>query len=567
MKINIVWPTPGGDRILDRLARLLAKLTGWPLSERPDDHADLNYDMSYIDLAQRFTDWRRTPWAAYFSHYEKGTPYKEFWWNTAAPLTRIQTCTANQYMVGLSNPIKITPPVDPVFEIRERKPNLLPLIGVSGFVDRSGRKGEKLIARLASDLEGRAEIVASGEGWPARCISRGLDNLPAFYNSLDAYLCASTIEGVPMPPLEALRCGVPVIIPLGVGMLDEIADAPGVFRFEPGNYDDLHRAALLALEQCATLDREKLRSLASRYTPENFAQDHIKGLARAMGIGSSERHANMTTDLHGQRGVYYVAYGTPAMKCAIGAITSFRAFLPDIPVALVSERPARSFAAYRSMSNEDFEEAVATYDAMAKLPDVLISNPDEDIGGRAAKVKIYDLAPADWSYIAYVDSDTEIIAKETFIWNVIEDGWDMVICRNPARFHIASQMRRSDNGDECDYTFRQLGTDQLIQLNGGVFAFQRNDRTREFFHCWYQEWLRYGKRDQGALLRALNLHPVKLYVLGTEWNYITRYNEGQPAWLNHYPMTARRWRGVGHYRLDDPAAWKAVEEFERSKDK
>jgi hypothetical protein len=32
-------------------------------------------------------------------------------------------------------------------------------------------------------------------------------------------------------------------------------------------------------------------------------------------------------------------------------------------------------------------------------------------------------------------------------------------------------------------------------------------------------------------------------------------------------MTARRWRGVVHYRLDDPQAWKAVEEFERTKSK
>ena len=141
----------------------------------------------------------------------------------------------------------------------------------------------------------------------------------------------------------------------------------------------------------------------------------------------------------------------------------------------------------------------------------------------------------------------------------------MAICKNPDRFHVASQMRRSDNGDECELTFRQIGTDQVIQLNGGVFCFQRNERTKRFFHAWEREWRRFGKRDQGALLRSLFQNPLKLYVLGNEWNTITRYDSpDRAAWLLHYPMTARRWRGVVHYRLDDREAWKAVEEFERT---
>src|SRR3990170_3076822 len=113
-------------------------------------------------------------------------------------------------------------------------------------------------------------------------------------------------------------------------------------------------------------------------------------------------------------------------------------------------------------------------------------------------------------------------------------------------------------------TYQKIGTDQVIQLNGGVFCFQRNQRTRAFFQTWEQEWRRYGKRDQAALLRSLWVHPMKMYVLGNEWNTITRYDSPErAAWLLHYPMTARRWRGVVHHRLDDKEAWKAVEEFEK----
>jgi hypothetical protein len=149
------------------------------------------------------------------------------------------------------------------------------------------------------------------------------------------------------------------------------------------------------------------------------------------------------------------------------------------------------------------------------------------------------------------------------LWNLLEDGWDMVITKNPDRFAVATNMKRSDNVDECNETYQRIGSDEVLQLNGGVFAFQRNARTAKFFRAWHQEWRRYGKRDQAALLRALWDNPLKIYVLGNEWNLITRYDSpSKAAWLLHYPMTARRWRGVVHHRLDDPAAWAAVKEFE-----
>jgi len=546
--IHIVWLTPDGDKILDRLARLLAEGAGWTLSDRPRDGVDLNYAMIYVDFAQRFSDWRKTPWAAYFSHFEPDTPYKKFWWEMAAPLIDIKTATADQYGKLLSGKVvKVIPPVDPKFEIRERKPNPRPLIGVSGFVDRnSGRKGEKLVARLAGDLDGRAEIIASGDGWPVRCANRGLDGLLPFYNGLDVYLCSSLIEGIPMPPLEALACGVPVIIPRGVGMLDDLPDMSGIYRYDKGDYESLLATVGEALEQRGQGNREQLRGAVAKYTPANWVKSHVQGFEKALQRKCrNSRQQKLTSvsvsiDQHGSRGVYYVAYGKPARECAKGAIDSFKKYLSNIPVALVSDTP---------LGPED----------------IYIHYPDEDIGGRAAKVRIDELAPKDWTYVCYLDCDTEIIAPVDFLWQGVEDGWDLVICKNPSRFHVAREMRRSDNKDECEATFQQTGTDELIQLNGGVFCFQRNERTRAFFANWYEEWKKYGKRDQAALLRALWKHPLKVYVLGNEFNTITRYDAPDiAAWLLHYPMTARRWRGVVHDRSDSTDAWKKVKEFERA---
>lgn len=574
MKVNIVWPTPSGDRICDRLARSLSERAGWPITDLPDASADLNYDMLYIDFAQRFSDWRKTQWGAYFSHYEPDTPYKAFWWDTAAPLVSVHTYTADQYGAILPGTvIKVTPPVDEIFDIRSKPKRKMFTVGVSGFVDRNtGRKGERFLAMLAEEFAGRIDFIASGDGWPVRKVNHEVGGLPAFYNQLDAYICTSLIEGVPVPPLEALACGIPVIIPRGVGMLDELPEMAGIYRYTRGKVGEMKQSLESAIETAKSADRETLRHAVSDYNHQAWADSHLKAFEKLnMKQGNKARRkesrifASVATDQHGGRGVYYVAYGTPAMKCAIGAINSFKVHLPEIPTAIVTTQPSREDPSYRGVSDKDFQEALETYSKLTSIVDIVIQQPDEDIGGRLPKVRIYDLAPKDWTYIAYLDADTEVIAAERLLWQIVEDGWDMVICKNPSRFHVASQMRRSDNADECNLTFTETGTDQLIQLNGGAFAFQRNPRTQAFFHCWENEWKRYGKRDQAALLRALWQHPVKLYVLGNEWNNIVRYPGTTAAWLNHYPMTARRWRGVVHHPLTSPEAWKAVEEFERTK--
>jgi hypothetical protein len=214
--------------------------------------------------------------------------------------------------------------------------------------------------------------------------------------------------------------------------------------------------------------------------------------------------------------------------------------MPSIPVALVADKPGLG-------------------------EDIYIQFADEDIGGRSAKTRIFDIVPRDWQYILYLDADTEICADVSFLFDALTDGWDMVICKNPVKYHIAWEMRRSDNGDECDYTFSKIGTGELVQLNGGVFGFQRNDRTMAFFHAWHEEWKRYGKRDQGALLRSLYANPVKMYVLENyPWNCITRYDQRDDVCVKHYPMAARRWRGKVRERSDSAEAWAAVREFERS---
>ena len=102
--------------------------------------------------------------------------------------------------------------------------------------------------------------------------------------------------------------------------------------------------------------------------------------------------------------------------------------MPELPVAVVSDRPLNK-------------------------GEVFIEHPDgpgipgSDIGGRSAKTRIWDLAPKEWENILYLDADCTLTAPIPFLFDALADGWDMLICMNPDKYHVISQMRRPDNRD------------------------------------------------------------------------------------------------------------------------
>jgi hypothetical protein len=96
-----------------------------------------------------------------------------------------------------------------------------------------------------------------------------------------------------------------------------------------------------------------------------------------------------------------------------------------------------------------------------------------------------------------------------------------------------------------------------------MMAYRRNANTRRFFSRWLSEWDRYGKRDQGALLRALYASPLRMFLLMNQWNATTRYAmpPGEIA-IKHHNTEARRWNGIVNGRIDSKEAWQAVKRFD-----
>lgn len=533
MRVHIVAQRINADRILSRMVRYLCVRCGWTASERPDSGAELNYFFNYLLWRQKAHGWRETPIAGFFTHRDEANELKARYWDECAEGLDLRTVCAEKY-AALLRPhgptALVRPPVElDRFRPRPREKTGRPIVGVSGYTYGDNRKGEELVAALAtSRLAPLVQLRASGRGWPIPTKSYPWEAMPRFFQSLDVLLVPSMWEGIHMPTLEALACGVKVVLPEGLGILDEIAAVPGVHRYRRGNVEDMARAVEAAAFG-PEADRELLRAQAMLYSVENWCADHEAAFEEMMNDAPE-----VESDLppwRGAAGVYMVAFGKPSRSCAARAVASLHRHLPGVPVCVCSDR---------RLGPED----------------VFVLLEDGDVGGRKAKLMVDELAPAGWRYVLYLDADTEAVGDLGFLFQVLEDGWELVLSKDMAKYDTVRMMLRPDNREEAEATWRELGTDQALQYNGGMMAFRRCDRTRAFFRRWRREWERWGKRDQGALLRALHQQPLRLYVLGNQWNASTRYPlpAGELALL-HHNTEARRWSGLIRGRLDSDEAW------------
>lgn len=542
MKIHVVSQEVRGEGILARLALSLVDQGGFTISDEPRRDVDLNYFFPYLFWEPRFGDFAQTQTAAWFTHRDDmHSDQKAGIWDRVARAATLRLSSAKKYQVELMDYGKseyVTPPLDlQKFKfnpraVHNRRGNQ---IGVSGFVYPGGRKGEQLVGQLMQNPYGW-QVKASGRGWPCPTQLYTWADQQNFYHSLDVFVCTSLVEGIGYPPLEALACGVPVVIPRGVGLFDDLPDLDGIHRYTAGDYADLERAINTAFD--TPFYPEDLAQAVSGFTMKRWINDHFRHFEAMV-----SKPVPYTEPVNGFKskfswkqsaGVIYFAYGDPARNCAVDALASWHKHMGFIPAALVSEKP---------LGPED----------------QFIKFEDKDIGARWAKTKIYDIAPADWEYVLYLDADTEVVGDLSFIFNVLSDGWEFVICKNPDKYHTTRRMVRPDNADECNLTFERMGTNDALQWNGGVFAFRRCPRTEAFFKAWHEEWQVYGKRDQAALLRAMWRNPLRVYTLGNEWNTVTRYvDPNSTAGILHYPTTARRHIGTVQGRLDSDEAWSKV---------
>ena len=569
VRVNVVCRNLNDDRIIPRMARALRDQLGWTLTAAPVSGAEAYYLSGYFE-GPRLNPWPDVPVAAYFTHREeepKGNAKAKLFDAMAAKVDlRIATCRLYAEPLSVYGPtVQAAAPLERGRFVPAKKNGPCglgqgkPVVGLSGYTYANRRKGEDLVlGMLQSAIGAKVDWRASGRGWPVTTKRYTWAEMPTFYQGLDVLVVPSRVEGIPMPALEALACGVRVVIPTGVGLLDELAEAPGLHRYERGDLASL----LVALERALSEegDPEALRAVTEPYGLEAWVEDNARAMGALLGgalqldagfsgepatvaiaeeaVEEIPEQAPVDHGTAGRRGIYCVAFGDPARKAALRMMTSAKRQMPDIPIALC---------------------------AASKIgpEDLLLVEPDSDIGGRRAKLRAYELTPAEWQAVLYLDADTEVVAPIYRYFEWIEDGWEFVICQDPPPMDTLFSFARKNKGDELDETWRAVKTWDTLQYNGGVWAFCRNERVAAFFRRWRQEWERHAQRDQGALIRAMYADPLKVYLLGNEWNTFPKYTQGiTTAGLMHYPGDARRWKGLIAGRIDSKEAWTAVRQFE-----
>lgn len=138
---------------------------------------------------------------------------------------------------------------------------------------------------------------------------------------------------------------------------------------------------------------------------------------------------------------------------------------------------------------------------------------------RWAKTSAYQWSP--YYYTLLLDADTRIHGSLDLGFKVLEEGWDMAIV--PSYPSSSTAVLWNLTQEEAQYTIEVLCNPKPLMLNSGVIFFSKNQRVGRFFRAWRREWLRFQDRDQGALLRALDLCPVSILLLGRS------FNQGGPA--------------------------------------
>lgn len=266
--------------IVPRMMSWLEDGLGWKITNGYDPNS-INYLAPYTMLGRYGQP--PGPSMAWFTHFEEGNLQKMRIWHQAAKQIDLPLVTAQVYadhfaaeaiLSHKSEPslFKITPGIDQDHfkPVRKKRPGS----GVVGLVGVPGpRKGTELAESLTG-AAGLTQLLAAGGDWPGVAGSAHIpyDEMPAFYAQLDLMVCASTIEGIPAPPLEALACGVPVVVPRGVGMMDELPESPAVHRYDAGNTASLLAATEAALD--ATVSRSEARDVVADYTVAAWCTSH-----------------------------------------------------------------------------------------------------------------------------------------------------------------------------------------------------------------------------------------------------------------------------------------------------
>lgn len=149
-------------------------------------------------------------------------------------------------------------------------------IGVVGRTYPGGRKGERIVAQLAAEEEFAEDLklVSTNDCWNVQVWD--LPELSDFYRAIDYLLVPASIEGGPVPFMEALACGtLSIAPPIGV-----VPDFPHI-AYETGDYHSLKKVVRELIFR-HKVKAEPLVSQIQNLNWDNWAERHLRLFERLL---------------------------------------------------------------------------------------------------------------------------------------------------------------------------------------------------------------------------------------------------------------------------------------------
>ena len=195
-------------------------------------------------------------------------------------------------------------------------------------------------------------------------------------------------------------------------------------------------------------------------------------------------------------GVLYLAIGEEYCGLTIASISSLRRYGYDGPIRVVTDMPG--------WLPSEFECEI-----------IVVPDASDGLASRSFKTRLFEFA---YKSTLFLDSDAIPIGNVNDIWGYL-DGCSIAMVAD-ARPNVGVQVdqtRHHRSRDEYEMMV-SLGLTSRSFYNSGVILFRRSPAIAALFRSWHQEWSRFRKMDQMALVRATALTRTSVRTLPSAWN-------------------------------------------------
>jgi hypothetical protein len=202
-----------------------------------------------------------------------------------------------------------------------------------------------------------------------------------------------------------------------------------------------------------------------------------------------------------KKGVVYCATGSGAyLEAALISAIALRNLEPDLPITIIAESrnlPTRSLSHY-GISTRNFGPGELPEEHLPFL-------------SRYLKTRLIHFSPYEETLLL----DADILPHQPVrdLWAALDQGDVAMVKDRLPTVELCDHV----GAEEKTYTLTQVAP-TTTQYNSGVLLWRKNAATLELFEDWHQEWQRFYKQDQLALVRSLHKTQTQVVDLPGTYN-------------------------------------------------